>query len=91
MTILSRKVRIQGRVQGVGYRAWTQQQARQHGLVGWVRNCVNGDVEALLQGPQADVDAMLEACWQGPPAAQVSQVLAEDCPQPRCNRFEVTA
>jgi acylphosphatase len=68
-------VRIEGRVQGVWYRGWVVYEATQRGLRGWVRNRADGSVEALFAGPRADVDAMLEACWQGPPAARVTRVL----------------
>ncbi|MBL8659564.1 MAG: acylphosphatase [Rhodospirillales bacterium] len=66
--------RIEGRVQGVWFRGWTIMEARQRGLRGWVRNRSDGSVEALFAGPKAAVDAMLEACWQGPPSAQVREV-----------------
>jgi acylphosphatase len=49
-------------------------EARQRGLRGWVRNRSDGSVEAMFAGPKPAVDAMLEACWNGPPAAQVSRV-----------------
>lgn len=67
-------VRITGRVQGVGYRAWTVEQAERLKLSGWVRNLSDGAVEALVSGPAADVEAMLAACRRGPPLAQVSDV-----------------
>ncbi len=65
---------ISGQVQGVGYRFWTESQARSRGLRGWVRNLSNGDVEALFEGAKDAVDAMCQACWQGPPAARVQSV-----------------
>ena len=67
-------VRIEGRVQGVWYRGWTVYEANVRGLRGWVRNRTDGTVEALFAGPKEDVDAILEACWQGPPAARVARV-----------------
>lgn len=67
-------VRISGRVQGVGFRDWTQQKATQLGLSGWVRNLASGDVEALLSGPADAVDAMLAACRRGPQLARVHDV-----------------
>lgn len=67
-------VRIEGRVQGVWYRGWAVQEAIHRGLGGWVRNRRDGSVEALFAGPKPAVDAMLEACWQGPPSARVSKV-----------------
>lgn len=68
------RVRIEGRVQGVWYRGWTVDEAKRRHLDGWVRNRSDGSVEALFSGPKRDVNAMLEACWQGPPAAKVSAV-----------------
>jgi acylphosphatase len=69
-----RHVLIRGRVQGVGYRAWTELAARERGLGGWVRNRRDGAVEALLTGETAAVEAMLVACRAGPPAAQVDHI-----------------
>ena len=68
------RVRIRGRVQGVWYRGWTQDTARQLGLIGWVRNRKDGSVEAVFSGPETAVEQMLEKCWQGPPAARVDTV-----------------
>ena len=68
------RVRITGRVQGVWYRGWTVDQARQLGLSGWVRNRRDGSVEAVFAGPERAVRAMIELCRQGPPAALVSDV-----------------
>ena len=67
-------VRIRGRVQGVWYRGWTEEEAARRGLRGWVRNRRDGSVEALLSGPAAIVEDMIEACWKGPPAARVEAV-----------------
>lgn len=61
-------VRIEGRVQGVGYRRWTQRTAREFGLRGWVRNRRDGSVEAVFQGPDAIVAAMIAACKAVRPA-----------------------
>ena len=66
--------RISGRVQGVGFRAWTQGQARKLGLAGWVRNEPDGTVAAVFAGPPAAVAAMVEYRGQGPPDASVSAV-----------------
>ena len=68
------QIRIEGRVQGVGYRMWTQHAALALGLAGWVRNRRDGSVEAVFQGSAADVAAMIAACEQGPRAASVSSV-----------------
>jgi acylphosphatase len=69
-----RHVIICGRVQGVGYRAWTEHEALRRGLEGWVRNRRNGSVEAVFSGPVAVVTAMIDACRDGPPGARVEAV-----------------
>jgi acylphosphatase len=65
---------IHGKVQGVGYRNWTVQNAQTRGLSGWVRNRTDGTVEALFCGDESRVEDMLHACKTGPMAARVSQV-----------------
>ncbi len=71
-------VRIEGRVQGVYYRAWTEQSARRLNLDGWVRNRRDGSVEAVFAGPEAQVDEMLRRCAEGPPDAKVTSVTVTD-------------
>ncbi len=73
---------IRGRVQGVWYRSWTEQEADRRGLSGWVRNRTDGTVEALFHGAAADVDDMLAACRQGPPAAWVENILTDEAAAP---------
>ncbi len=70
------RVVIEGRVQGVGFRAWTISRAEALGLTGWVRNRRDGMVEAVLAGPAVTVEAMLAECGVGPRAAEVSRVSA---------------
>jgi acylphosphatase len=67
-------LRIEGRVQGVGYRAFVERKAIGLGLSGWVRNRHDGAVEAVLQGAPATVDAMIELCRFGPPASRVDRI-----------------
>ena len=83
------RVRIEGRVQGVGYRDWTERVAGELGLKGWVRNRRDGTVEALFAGPASDVAAMLARCQDGPSSARVTDIIVveEDCGSP--NGFEV--
>lgn len=69
-------VAITGRVQGVGYRAWTAGRARELGLTGWVRNRRDGSVEAVIRGDEDIVVRMLDECWRGPYSAVVSGVVA---------------
>ena len=74
---IARHVRITGRVQGVWFRAWTAEEAGKRGLAGWVRNRIDGSVEALFAGPEAAVADMIAACREGPPAARVMRVVDE--------------
>jgi acylphosphatase len=69
-----RQVMITGRVQGVGYRAWVDHQARNHNLEGWVRNRRDGSVEALFSGPADIVSDMVARCRRGPSSARVDAV-----------------
>jgi acylphosphatase len=69
-----RRVIIKGRVQGVGFRAWTEYMALRHGLEGWVRNRRDGSVEAVFAGPAAAVGAMIAACRRGPRSSGVDGV-----------------
>jgi acylphosphatase len=68
------RVRIEGGVQGVGFRLWTERVAHDLGLGGWVRNRRDGSVEALFCGPADHVANALERCQQGPPSARVAAV-----------------
>ena len=74
MTLTRSHVFISGRVQGVGYRFSTQRAATQLGLMGWVRNLPDGRVEAVFEGTQEQVDAMLKWCHQGPSGSIVETV-----------------
>ena len=79
-------VTIEGRVQGVAYRAWTERTARALELSGWVRNRRDGTVEAVFCGEAKMVDRMVALCGEGPPVARVSAVRmlppADDPPPP---------
>ena len=75
-------LRITGRVQGVGYRAWLAGQATAAGLDGWVRNRRDGSVEALLSGPAEAVDRVAAACRRGPPVALVDRVQMTEAEPP---------
>jgi acylphosphatase len=69
-----RHVIIRGRVQGVGYRAFTEITALERGIEGWVRNRHDGSVEALFSGAEAEVAAIIAACRRGPPGARVETI-----------------
>ena len=69
---------IVGRVQGVFFRAWTRNQARDLNLSGWVRNLPDGRVEVMAQGPAADLRKFQEMLHQGPPMSRVDHVAVEN-------------
>ena len=79
---------ISGRVQGVWYRSWTVEQATSRGLTGWVRNRNDGTVEAVFAGPSDQVDAMVEACREGPPHARVAGIAVTPTGDPGLKEFE---
>jgi acylphosphatase len=68
------RLRITGRVQGVGYRAWAAGEARRLGLSGFARNRLDGSVEIVARGDPAALDALAAACARGPSAARVDVV-----------------
>lgn len=70
------QARIVGRVQGVFFRASTEREAKALGLRGWVRNCRDGSVELVAEGPRPACEELLEYCRKGPPAARVEAVEA---------------
>ncbi len=65
---------VSGRVQGVFFRACTEDEARAHGVAGWVRNARDARVEAVFEGDRAAVEAMIRWCHRGSPGAVVSGV-----------------
>jgi len=77
MDRLRSRVLIDGRVQGVNFRASAREQARMAGVEGWVRNLDDGQVEAIFEGPEAAVKYMISWCHSGPSHAHVDQVDVE--------------
>jgi acylphosphatase len=71
---VARKFLISGGVQGVGYRFFAQRAAARHQVTGYVRNLSNGTVEALAEGPEADVEAFKHDLATGPAWANVQNV-----------------
>jgi acylphosphatase len=80
---------VTGRVQGVGFRAFVEGEARARGLSGWVRNLSDGRVEAVLSGDAGVVDAVVAACRRGPAGAHVREVKLEPYAGPLDTRFAV--
>ena len=71
---IARKFFIKGEVQGVGYRFFAQRAAARHQVVGYVRNCADGSVEALAEGPPGSVEAFKDDLATGPLWAVVDHV-----------------
>ena len=71
-------VRVRGRVQGVFFRDSVSREAQSRGLAGWVRNCDDGTVEAVFEGDDEAVDALVAYCRSGPPDAEVDSVEVSD-------------
>lgn len=74
MTSINTRVIISGKVQGVYYRSWTKRNALSLGLDGWVRNRTDGTVEAVFSGDKEKVLQMLQRCYRGPDAANVTNI-----------------
>ena len=89
MPMKSVKTRIEGKVQGVWFRAWTEKTATGLGLDGWVRNRPDGSVEALFSGPAEIVDRMLADCRNGPPLSRVTKVQADPADAPVQAGFKI--
>jgi len=68
---------VRGSVQGVGFRATTFDEARRLGLAGWVRNRVDGTVEALAEGPEPKLNLFLAYLRRGPLGARVTGVIED--------------
>ena len=71
---------VEGRVQGVGYRAFVEREARSRGLTGWVRNRSDGSVETVFAGEEEDVASMIVACHRGPRLSVVRGLRQETHP-----------
>lgn len=83
---------VKGRVQGVGFRMFVMETARNFQLTGWVRNCWNGDVEVIAEGHHRSLEEFLSKLRIGPPAAHVTHVEFEwQQPSGEFKRFDVRA
>lgn len=88
MAEVTRRLRIHGHVQGVFYRAWSGETARELGLRGWVRNRADGTVEMLVHGAKDSLDRFIRRCHDGPPAAQVERIDVEQTDEEAPAGFE---
>jgi acylphosphatase len=86
---LTRRVRVTGQVQGVFFRAWTRNEARRLRVSGWVRNCEDGSVEALLEGNEQAVEQLIGLMRHGPPGARVEGLSASVAEPENLGGFEV--
>jgi acylphosphatase len=77
---VARRFVISGRVQGVGFRYFTQDTARREGVTGWVRNLPDGGVEALVEGEAQAVTRVERALRTGPRGARVDRMYVDDEP-----------
>ncbi|MGH3362262.1 MAG: acylphosphatase [Nocardioides sp.] len=82
-------VTVSGRVQGVSFRAYTQQEADRLGVTGWVSNEPDGTVAGHFEGADAAVDALVEWCRHGPRLADVDRVDVQPGEQQGASRFDV--
>jgi len=83
---------VHGKVQGVWFRAWTQDTAKELGITGWVRNLAGGEVETVAQAEQKALDAFLDRLQDGPPLARVTRIdVSPHDADERLNSFKVRA
>lgn len=80
---------VSGRVQGVWFRASTKTEAEKLGLTGWVKNLPDGRVAVMACGPEAKIQALHDWLKQGPPLANVTELLDEEVPSANYQRFDV--
>jgi acylphosphatase len=85
----TRRILIQGRVQGVFFRATARDVAEELGVNGWIRNTEEGDVEAVVSGGTQQLERFIAWCRQGPPRAVVSKVEIEERDDQQFSGFEV--
>jgi len=90
VTVKRAHIIVEGRVQGVFYRASMKETADIYGVKGWVRNLPSGEVEALAEGEGSAIDGLIEWCRQGPPGAAVDEVRIDwEEPKGEFKSFEV--
>lgn len=89
MARTARYLKVTGHVQGVFFRAWTRDKARELGIAGWVRNCPDGSVEAHLEGDESKVRWLIDLIGEGPPGSRVDNVRSTDAKIEELGTFEV--
>ena len=86
---MRRRVKASGRVQGVFFRDSVRREAARRGVAGWARNCPDGTAEAVFEGPEGEVAAMVEFVRRGPGHAEVSGLEVSDEPVEGLGGFSV--
>ena len=75
---MKKHIVITGKVQGVGFRYWLYQAAKQRNIDGWVRNKISGEVEALLIGDDVEIDNLIRLCEKGPLSSKVTKIKVQN-------------
>ena len=75
---MKKHIVITGKVQGVGYRYWLYKKAIERNVVGWVRNKISGEVEALLVGNDVDINNLIQMCEKGSPLSKVKKIKVQN-------------
>jgi acylphosphatase len=89
--ITSLRLKIEGHVQGVGFRAFAANEARKLMLDGWVRNVFDGTVEILISGPTVQVETFVGLCMRGPGHGQVANVELHRAEPPKQRGFHIAS
>jgi acylphosphatase len=84
-----RRVTVSGRVQGVFFRDSARERAQAHGVAGWIRNCADGSVEAVVEGEPEAVERVIRFMRTGPPRARVEDVAITNEPPEGLTSFEI--
>lgn len=87
--IIQKHIFISGRVQGVGFRAFTRKEASSRGITGWVKNLADGRVEIKIQGEREKIKDMIRRIKEGPSFARVDDIEVIDEEIENFDRFEV--
>ena len=83
---MKKHIIISGKVQGVGFRFWLCEAAKQRNIYGWVRNKLSGEVEALLIGEDIKINNLIKLCEKGPHSSKVKKVVVENCSEKYLNK-----
>ena len=75
---MKKHIVINGKVQGVGFRYWLSEAAKQRNIYGWVRNKTSGEVEALFVGDNAKINDLIKLCKKGPPLSKVEKITVQN-------------